>query len=74
MKTRCVALTSVAQLAGLSHKQKGRQFHSQSGHITGVAGSVPDRGCTRGNWSMLPSHIDISLSLSFPSPLSKINK
>ena len=34
----------------LSHKVKGHHwFDSQSGHMPGVAGSVPSQGATRGN-------------------------
>ena len=67
-----MALTSVAQWDGcviLQTKRSSVQF--AVGAHSWVAGQVPHRGRVRGNQSMFLLHINISLPLSLPSPLSK---
>ena len=58
----------------LSHKPKSHGFDSQSGHMSGLRVQSLVGVCSGGNTSMFLSHTDVSLPLSFPSPLSKINK
>ena len=53
----------------LSHKAKGRWFHSQSGHRPGLQAQGLAGASARGNRSMF-----LSLSFPIPSPLSKISK
>ena len=53
------------------HKEKGLQFDSQSGHMPGLQIQSPVRARARDTQSMFLSHIDVFLSPSLPSPLSK---
>ena len=66
------ALNGVAQLA-VYHpaKPKGdRRFDSWSWQMPQLQPG-PQLGCVKGNWSMFLWHIEVSLPLSLPSPLSK---
>ena len=71
IKRHC-ALASVAQLVGraLSHKPKGHQFESQSGHVPELQVRSLVRGNVEGNKLMFLPHIDISLPLSLSPSLS----
>ena len=76
------ALTDVAQLVGArSHKLEGLRFNPWSGHMPRLLVWSPVRACTTGNQLVCLSHVNVSLpsvfpslSLSFPSLISKINK
>ena len=64
------ALACVAQLVRVSsHKLKAYGFNSRSEYIPRLLVQPPVGATTRGNGLM-----GLSLSLSLPSPLSKVNK
>ena len=64
------ALTSVAWL-GIICKVKSHQHESLSWNMPGLRGSPPVGAQNRGNRSLLfLSHINVSLPLSLPPPLS----
>ena len=65
-KTEKLALAGVAQWVECSNS-KDCQFKSQSRAHVWVAGQVPSRGSTRGNYTLM----FLSLSFSLPSPFSK---
>ena len=69
-KKLTLALAGVAWLVGASsHKPKSHGFDSQSGHMLGCRFGPWSWVHIRGNRSMF-----LSLPLSLPCPLSKINK
>ena len=49
-----------------SHKAKGRQFDSQSGHMPGLWVQSPLGACAGGSQSMFLSYISVSLPLFLP--------
>ena len=71
LKPQLLALASVAQLLGSSHKAKGQGFNSWSGHVPGLWAGCPLGACER--QPTLLSHINVSLPSLSPSrsPLSK---
>ena len=76
MKTRCIALTGVAQLVGsCPTKRKVTNLVPSQGTLPGlqVLSLVGDVQEATG-LCFPPTSMFLSLSLSFPSPLSKINK
>ena len=65
------ALADVAQLVGaLFCKLKGCGFDSWSGHMPRLWVQFPVGAHTRGNWSMLLSHIDVFLLFSLSAFIS----
>ena len=57
-----------------SLRAKGCWFDSPLGHIPRLRDWSLVAACTRGNQSMFLTSVFLSISLSLPSPLSKINK
>ena len=70
------ALAGVAQWIELQTEAKGRQFNSQSGHMSGLQARSPVGGVQEAtNQSISCTSVFLFLSFSLPSPLSlKINK
>ena len=65
------SLTDVAQLVGASsHKLKGREFDSPSGHVPKLWVQSPVGAHMGDNKFMFLSDIDVSLPPSLPLPLS----
>ena len=65
LKNAYEALASVAQLVeASSHRPKGQEFNSQSGHVPGWWIQSQAGACTRGSRMVFLSHINVSLPLS----------